>query len=86
VRNVAYLFLGCFLFSFSFFVYNHVFILLRYKKRHAALAMVKTKPINHSQPSAFPLDGKNKTQEIHRKRPPRLAPKTKTPDRQGNTT
>jgi len=34
-------------FSFFFFC-NHVFIVLRYKKLHAALAMAKTKPINNN--------------------------------------
>jgi len=29
-----------------FFFYNHAFIVFRYKKPHAALAMEKTKPIN----------------------------------------
>ena len=35
--------------SFFFFVvffFNHVFIVIRYKKPHAALAMERTKPIN----------------------------------------
>jgi len=35
-----------FLFSFFFFC-NHVFIVLWYKKLHAALAMAKTKPIKN---------------------------------------
>jgi len=35
-----------FVIFFSFFC-NHVFIVLRYKKLHAALAMAKTKPINN---------------------------------------
>jgi len=33
-------------FSFFFFFCNHAFIVLRYKKPHAALAMERTKPIN----------------------------------------
>ena len=35
--------------SFLFFIFyfcNHAFIVLRYKKPHAALAMERTKPIN----------------------------------------
>ena len=35
-------------FHFSFFC-NHAFIVLRYKKPHAALAMERTKPINQKQ-------------------------------------
>jgi len=31
---------------FSFFFCNHAFIVFRYKKPHAALAMERTKPIN----------------------------------------
>jgi len=34
---------------FSFFFCNHVFIVFRYKKPHAALAMERTKPINQKQ-------------------------------------
>ena len=64
---------------FCFFCYD-VFIVLRYKKLHAALAMAKTKPINHSQPPASPLHGINQTPQIHRKSPPRLALKIKTLD------
>jgi len=30
-----------------FFFCNHIFMVLRYKKLHAALAMAKTKPINN---------------------------------------
>jgi len=37
--------LGRFFFFFFFFC-NHAFIVFRYKKPHAALAMEKTKPIN----------------------------------------
>jgi len=33
-------------FLFSFFFCNHAFIVCRYKKPHAALAMERTKPIN----------------------------------------
>jgi len=35
-----------FFFFFSFFFCNHAFIVSRYKKPHAALAMERTKPIN----------------------------------------
>ena len=35
-----------FFFFFSFFFCNHAFIVFRYKKPHAALAMERTKPIN----------------------------------------
>jgi len=41
------LFLGRFSFSFFFFC-NHAFIVFRYKKPHAALAMERTKPINQN--------------------------------------
>ena len=37
-----------FFFSFFFF-YNHAFIVFRYKRPHAALAMERTKPINQKQ-------------------------------------
>ena len=37
--------LGPFFFFFFFFFCNHVFIVLRYKKPHAGLAMERTKPI-----------------------------------------
>jgi len=40
---VAYLLV---VFFFLFFC-NHAFIVLRYKKPHAALAMERTKPLNH---------------------------------------
>ena len=43
VRGLA---LGCFFFLFLFC--NHAFIVLRYKKPHAALAMQRTKPINQN--------------------------------------
>jgi len=33
----------------SFFFCNHVFIVFRYKKPHAALAIETTKPINQKQ-------------------------------------
>jgi len=36
-------------FFFSFFFCNHAFIVFRYKKPHAALAMEKTKPINQNK-------------------------------------
>jgi len=35
--------------SFSFFFCNHAFIVFRYKKPHAALAMERTKPINQKK-------------------------------------
>ena len=41
----AYLLVDIFFFFFFFFC-NHVFIVFRYKKPHAALAMERTKPIN----------------------------------------
>jgi len=34
---------------FFFFFCNHAFIVFRYKKPHAALAMERTKPINQKQ-------------------------------------
>ena len=34
---------------FFFFFCNHAFIVSRYKKPHAALAMERTKPINQKQ-------------------------------------
>ena len=48
VAMVRVLSLGPFFFSFfsSFFFCNHAFIVFRYKKPHAALAMERTKPIN----------------------------------------
>jgi len=42
---VRVLSLGRLFFSFFFFC-NHAFIVFRYKKPHAALAMERTKPIN----------------------------------------
>ena len=36
-------------FFFLFFFCNHAFIVFRYKKPHAALAMERTKPINQKQ-------------------------------------
>jgi len=36
-------------FHFHFHFCNHAFIVFRYKKPHAALAMEKTKPINQKQ-------------------------------------
>jgi len=35
-------------FFFFFFFCNHAFIVFRYKKPHAALAMERTKPINQN--------------------------------------
>jgi len=76
---VAY-FLVIFFFFLSFFFFfffcNHAFIVSRYKKPHAALAIEKTKPINANPPPASPRHGKNQTPGVHRKSPPRLAPKT----------
>jgi len=47
---------------FLFFFCNHAFIVFRYKKPHAALAMERTKPINQNNkqkkdtaPSNYPL-------------------------------
>jgi len=45
---VRILSLGRFFFFFFFFC-NHAFIVFRYKKPHAALAMKRTKPINQKQ-------------------------------------
>jgi len=52
-------------FSFFFFFCNHAFILFRYKKPHAALAMERTKPINQKHitkeshgTSKYPLSGR----------------------------
>jgi len=42
----SYLLVVFFLFSFFFFFCNHAFIVSRYKKPHAALAIERTKPIN----------------------------------------
>jgi len=42
----AYLLVGFFLLS-CFFFCNHAFIVFRYKKPHAALAMQRTKPVKH---------------------------------------
>ena len=41
--------LGCFFFFLFLFFCNQAFILFRYKKPHAALAMERTKPINYKQ-------------------------------------
>jgi len=41
--------LGRFLSFFSFSFCNHAFIVFRYKKPHAALAMERTKPINQNK-------------------------------------
>jgi len=46
----SYLLVAFFFLSFfSFFFCNHAFIVFRYKKPHAALAMERTKPINPKQ-------------------------------------
>ena len=39
---------SCFFSFFFFFFLSHAFIVFRYKKPHAALAMEKTKPINQT--------------------------------------
>jgi len=54
-------------FFFSLFFFNHTFIVSRYKKAHAALAMEKTKPINSNPPPASPPHGKNQSPRVHRK-------------------
>jgi len=45
-------------FFFLFFFFYHAFIVCRYKKLRAALAMERTKPINHNKqekkPTTFP--------------------------------
>jgi len=46
-EKVRVLSLGRFFFFFVFFS-NHAFIVSRYKKPHAALAMERTKPINQN--------------------------------------
>jgi len=51
-----------FLFFFLLFC-NHVLIVLRYKKLHAALAMAKTKPINNSHDPLHLFMGKIKHPE-----------------------
>ena len=43
---VRVLSIECFSFLFFHSFFNHAFIVFRYKKPHAALAMEKTKPIN----------------------------------------
>ena len=40
------IFFSFFFFSLFFFYFNHAFIVFRYKKPDAALAMERTKPIN----------------------------------------
>ena len=42
-------------FFFSFFFLYHAFIVFRYKKLRAALAMEKTKPINQNKQQKKPL-------------------------------
>jgi len=56
---------GFFIFYFFifYFFYNHVFIVLRYKKLHAALAMAKTKPINNNHDPLHLFMGKIKHPE-----------------------
>jgi len=61
-------------FVFAFFC-NHALFVSRYKKRYAARAMKKKKPINANPPPASPIQGKNETPRVHRKSLPRLAPK-----------
>ena len=58
----AYLLVGFFFFFFFFFC-NHVFIVVRYKKLHAALAMAKTKPINNNHDPLHLFMGKIKYPE-----------------------
>jgi len=60
---------------FSFFFCNHALFVSRYQKPYAALAMKRKKPISAIPPPAPPLHGKNQTPRVHRKSPPRLAPK-----------
>ena len=72
---VRVLSLGRFFFLLFSFFCNHALFVSRYKKPHAALAMKRKKPINANPPPASPLHGKNQTPRIHRKSPPRLAPK-----------
>jgi len=50
-------------FVFFLFFCNHVFIVLRYKKLHAALAMAKTKPINNNHDPLHLFMGKIKHPE-----------------------
>jgi len=66
--------LSCLFFIFFYFC-NHALFVSRYKKPYAALAMKRKKPINAIPPPASPLHGKNQTPRVHRKGPPRLAPK-----------
>jgi len=47
--NLLSSFFSFFFFFFSFFFLYHVFIVFRYKKLRAALAMVRTKPINQNK-------------------------------------
>jgi len=61
-------------FVFVFFC-NHALFVSRYKKPYAVLVMKRKKPINAIPPPASPLHGKNQTPRVHRKSPPRLAPK-----------
>jgi len=42
-----------FFYFFYFYIY-HVFIVIRYKKLHAALAMERTKPINQNKQQKKP--------------------------------
>ena len=58
-----------------FFFCNDASFVSRYQKAYAALAMKRKKPINANPPPASPLHGKNQTPRVHRKSPPRLAPK-----------
>jgi len=76
-RSVSYLLVVVFS-LFSFFC-NHAFIVSRYKRPHAALAMEKTKPKNANLPPASTLDSKNQTPRVYRNSLPRLAPKIINP-------
>jgi len=56
-KSHAFFFSFCFFFFFSFFFY-HAFIVSRYKKLRAALAMERTKPINQNistKETIFPI-------------------------------
>jgi len=68
-------------FHFFHFFLNHALYVSRYKKPYAVLAMKRKKPINANPPPASPLHGKNQTPGLHRKSPPRLAPKIIYPRR-----
>jgi len=56
-------FVGLSLGRFFLFFFNHVFLVLKYKKLHAALAMSKTKPINNNHDPLHLFMGKIKHPE-----------------------